>query len=103
MMIAVEFFRQAISNVEPALGLTAMRKGGAVIQIPVPLSPRRRRSMAVKWIIAAARARKGKPMHLRLADELAEAHRSEGNAFKKKIELHKMAEGNRANAQMRWG
>ena len=112
----VEVLRAALANVMPTLGCTPVRKGASVYQVPVPLGERRRRSLAIKWIIGAARSRKGKPMSVKLFEEINDALAGEvrdrcraacpatpqGAAFKKKTELHKQAESNRAYAHLKW-
>ena len=94
----VEVFEQAIKNVEPTLEVIGRRIGGANYQIPIPVREGRRFTLAMRWIIEAARAKKGKIMAERLALEIIEASNNEGSAMKKKTDIHKMAEANRAFA-----
>ena len=99
---AMEVFNKAIDNVKPLLELKSRRVGGATYQIPVEVRGERGSSLALRWIRNAARGRKGKPMKQRLADELLDAYNGQGTAVKKKEEVHKMAEANRAFSHYRW-
>ena len=98
----LEVFKQAINNVRPILEVRPRRVGGATYQIPMEVRPERSISLAMKWIIEFARARKGAPMSERLAQEIIDAYRGEGASIKKKEDTHKMAEANRAFAHYRW-
>lgn len=95
-------FDTAISNVSPTIEVRSRRVGGANYQVPREVRPERRRSLAFRWIISAARAKKGKPMALKLADELMAAAKNEGSAVKKREDVHRMAESNRAFAHLAW-
>ncbi|MCM8772390.1 MAG: 30S ribosomal protein S7 [Candidatus Omnitrophica bacterium] len=95
-------FKRALNNVKPKLEVRPRRVGGATYQIPMEVPPHRSLSLAIRWIVESARARKGKPMALRLVDEILEAARGEGPSVKKKEDTHKMAEANRAFAHYRW-
>lgn len=95
-------FLKAINNVKPVLEVRPRRVGGATYQIPVEVSPRRRESLAIKWIIRAARERNEYRMVERLANELIDASKGTGEAIKTKETTHKMAEANRAFAHFRW-
>ncbi len=95
-------FQKAINNVRPSLEVRPRRVGGATYQIPVEVPPRRRDSLAIKWIIQAARAQGKYQMVERLAAELIDAAKGQGTAVKKKEDTHKMAEANRAFAHFRW-
>jgi|UniRef100_A0A7C3YSF0 small subunit ribosomal protein S7 len=95
-------FQKALNNVRPLLEVRPRRVGGATYQIPVEVPPRRRDSLAIKWIIQAARARSEYRMEERLAAELIEAAKGQGAAVKKREDTHKMAEANRAFAHFRW-
>ncbi|KAG8564945.1 hypothetical protein GDO81_012644 [Engystomops pustulosus] len=97
-------FHQALEQCTPIIGLTSVLKGGKSYQVPVPLTDKKRRFMAMKWIITEGREKKARRtcMYDRLADILLEAFRGEGNIIKKKHDLHKMAEANRAFAHFRW-
>ena len=98
----LKIFHKAIDNVKPILETRPRRVGGATYQVPVEVRPERQISLAIKWIINAARNRSGKPMKERLAEELIDAFHNRGAAVKKKEETHRMAEANRAFAHYRW-
>lgn len=98
----IAVFETAIQNVAPSIEVRSRRVGGANYQIPREVNPARRRALAFRWIIAAARGGAGKPMAVKLADELLAAAKSEGAAFKKKEDIHRMAEANRAFAHFAW-
>ncbi len=95
-------FETAITNVSPTVEVRSRRVGGANYQVPREVRPERRRSLAFRWIIAAARAGKGKPMAQKLANELMAASKNEGSAIKKREDVHRMAESNRAFAHLAW-
>jgi small subunit ribosomal protein S7 len=94
----ITIFEKAIENATPLLEVTSKRIGGANYQIPREVRPERKFFLATHWIIDAARAKKGKPMAVKLAEELILAARNEGAAIKKKQDTHRMAEANRAFA-----
>ncbi|MEK7212488.1 MAG: 30S ribosomal protein S7 [Patescibacteria group bacterium] len=94
----VAIFEKAIQNASPMLEVASRRVGGANYQVPREVRPERRFILAARWIITAARSRKGKPMAIKLGDELLAASKNEGAAIKKKLDTHKMAEANRAFA-----
>jgi small subunit ribosomal protein S7 len=98
----VDVFEQAIRNTTPMLEVKPRRVGGATYQVPVEVRSDRRLALAMRWILQAARARKGRPMAERLAAELMDAANNTGVAVKKKEDTHKMAEANRAFAHYRW-
>ena len=98
----LEVFEQAMRNVMPQLEVRSRRVGGATYQVPSEVRPSRRNALAMRWIILAARARSGKPMADRLAAEILEASRGQGTAVKRKEDLHRMAEANRAFVHYRW-
>ena len=98
----IEVLTKAIDNVRPLLELKSRRVGGATYQIPVEVRGDRGSQLAMRWMRNAARGRKGKPMQQRLADEIIEAFNGQGTAVKKKEEIHKMAEANRAFSHYRW-
>jgi len=98
----VEVFDTAIKNVRPILEVRARRVGGATYQVPMEVRPERSLDLAMRWIIGNSRARKGKPMAAKLAEELAAAVNNEGASVKKREDMHKMAEANRAFAHYRW-
>ncbi|HOM26489.1 MAG TPA: 30S ribosomal protein S7 [bacterium] len=95
-------FKKALNNVKPKLEVRPRRVGGATYQIPMEVPAHRSLSLAIRWIVESARSRKGKPMALRLVDEILEAAKGEGPSIKKKEDTHKMAESNRAFAHYRW-
>ncbi len=97
-----EVFHEAIENASPMLEVRPRRVGGATYQIPVEVRPERRTSLAIRWLIQTAQARKAKPMAEKLADELMDAAGNTGATIKKKEDMHKMAEANRAFAHYRW-
>ncbi|MBN2379096.1 30S ribosomal protein S7 [candidate division WOR-3 bacterium] len=97
-----DLFERAFNNVKPVLEVRPRRVGGSTYQVPVEVRPRRRESLAIKWIIKAARERSEYRMSERLANELLDAAQGQGAAFKKKEDTHKMAEANRAFAHFRW-
>ena len=95
---AIDIFEQALHNVGPILEVKSKRIGGANYQVPVEVSKERKNTLAMRWIIIAARAGKGKPMAEKLGLELVGAYNGEGAAIKKKDETHRMAEANKAFA-----
>jgi len=96
----LKLFKTAVENIKPEIEVRSKRVGGATYQVPTEVNPKRKQSLAIRWIIQAARARSGKPMYLCLADELIAAYRKDkdGAAFKKRENVHKMAEANKAFA-----
>ena len=99
---ALELFEQAVRNAAPVLEVRSRRVGGATYQVPTEVRPGRRLALSMRWIVSGARARSGRPMAERLAQELLEASRGQGSAAKRKDDLHRMAEANRAFAHYRW-
>jgi len=95
-------FTKAIENIRPLVEVKARRVGGANYQVPIEVKPNRGSSLAMRWILGAARSRKGAPMAESLAEELILAFKKEGSAFKKREDAHRMAEANRAFAHYRW-
>lgn len=95
-------FEAAIQNISPTLEVRSRRVGGANYQVPKEVRPERRRALAFRWILAATRGTKGKPMYEKLADELMAASKEEGSAIKKREDVHKQAEANRAFAHLAW-
>ncbi|MCB2264013.1 MAG: 30S ribosomal protein S7 [Candidatus Thiosymbion ectosymbiont of Robbea hypermnestra] len=98
----LELLDQAMENVRPVVEVKSRRVGGATYQVPVEVRPTRRNSLAMRWLIDAARKRSEKSMALRLAGELMDAADSRGTAFKKKEDTHRMAEANKAFSHYRW-
>lgn len=99
---ALKIFKKAVENVKPVLEVKTRRVGGANYQVPVEVNPFRRQSLAIRWLIQYSRDRAGKTMVDRLADELLDAANSKGGAMKKKEDVHRMAEANKAFAHYRW-
>jgi small subunit ribosomal protein S7 len=98
----IDIFEQAIENVKPLLEVKSRRVGGATYQVPVEVRTVRRQTLALRWIVDMARKRNERTMDERLANELFEAANERGNSFKKKEDMHKMAEANKAFAHYRW-
>jgi len=98
----VKALNKAVDNVRPRLEVKSRRVGGATYQVPTDVTPARGTSLAMRWIRDYARNKKGKPMEIKLAEELVSAYKSEGPAIKKRDETHKMAEANRAFSHLRW-
>ena len=99
---SMEVFEQAVRNATPSLEVRSRRVGGATYQVPTEVRPERRMALAIRWLISGARARGGRPMAQRLSQELMEASRNQGSAVKRREDLHRMAEANRAFAHYRW-
>ena len=95
-------FKKAIENVKPMLEVKSRRVGGANYQVPVEVNPFRRQSLAIRWLLQYSRERAGKTMIDKLADELIDAANARGGAIKKKEDVHRMAEANKAFAHYRW-
>ncbi|MGI6484051.1 MAG: 30S ribosomal protein S7 [Candidatus Dojkabacteria bacterium] len=98
----IAFVSKAIDNVRPALEIKARRVGGANYQVPMPVSPRRQETLAVRWIVEASRKKSGKSFDEILKDVLVDSYKGEGDAVRKKEEVEKMAEANKAFAHFRW-
>lgn len=99
---AVAIVEQAVQNATPLLEVKPRRVGGATYQVPIQVRANRSMSLALRWLIGAARARKGKPMAERLAAELMEAAQGQGAAVKRREDTHRMAEANKAFVHYRW-
>jgi small subunit ribosomal protein S7 len=99
---AVKVFKKAIDNVKPALEVKSRRVGGSNYQVPIEVRPTRRASLAIRWLITYAAARGEKTMQDKLAGEILDAANNRGNAIKKREDVHKMAEANKAFAHYRW-
>ncbi|WP_419164782.1 30S ribosomal protein S7 [Candidatus Palauibacter sp.] len=99
---AMNVFRQALQHVKPILEVRSRRVGGATYQVPMEVSYRRRDSLARRWLVQHARGRSGKTMAQRLAGEFLEAARGDGGAVRKKEDVHRMADANKAFAHYRW-
>jgi small subunit ribosomal protein S7 len=98
----VQLFHQALDNVMPSVEVRSRRVGGATYQVPVEVRPARRQTLAMRWVIDAARKRSEKSMAHRLAHELLDAAENRGTAVKKKEDTHRMAEANKAFSHYRW-
>ncbi|MDE0934848.1 MAG: 30S ribosomal protein S7 [Mariniblastus sp.] len=99
---AIEVFTTAVENVKPHLEVRSKRVGGASYQVPMQVSRSRQQSLAIRWLLTAIRDKKGRPTHLRLADELVAAYNREGAAMTKRENTHRMAEANKAFAHFAW-
>ena len=98
----LELFETALKNTAPQVEVRSRRVGGANYQVPREVRPERRQALSMKWIVEAARSKKGQPIHLKLADEIIAASKNEGEAVKKRENVHKMAEANKAFAHFAW-
>ena len=98
----LEVFEAALKNTSPAMEVRSRRVGGSNYQVPREVRPERRQALSMKWIVEAARSKKGKPMAQKLADEIIAASKNEGEAVKKRDNTHKMAEANKAFAHFAW-
>jgi small subunit ribosomal protein S7 len=99
---ALKIFKKAVENAKPVLEVKTRRVGGANYQVPVEVNPFRRQSLAIRWLLQYSRERSGKTMVDKLADELIDAANARGGAIKKKEDVHRMAEANKAFAHYRW-
>ena len=98
----IEAFTTAVENVKPYIEVRSKRVGGASYQVPMQVSRARQQSLAIRWILNAVRDKKGRPTHMRLADELVAAYNREGVAMTKRDNTHKMADANKAFAHFAW-
>ena len=98
----LEIFLQALDNITPEMEVRPRRVGGATYQVPVEIRFDRRNSLGIRWLVTAARSRKGRPAYLSLADELLDAYNHTGAAVRRREDTHRMAEANRAFAHYRW-
>ena len=99
---AIELFSKALKNVSPSVEVKPRRVGGATYQVPIEVAPSRREALAMRWLLAAARSRNGKSMSEKLAGELMDAANNSGGAMKRREEVHRMAESNRAFSHYRF-
>ncbi|TLD40564.1 MAG: SSU ribosomal protein S7p (S5e) [Candidatus Jettenia ecosi] len=99
---SLEVFEIAVNNVKPLVEIKSKRVGGATYQVPVEVPKQRQQSLAFRWIIDAAKGKKGRPMYQRLADELIDAYKKQGAAITQRENTHKMAEANKAFAHFAW-
>lgn len=98
----LEVFKRAIENLKPWVEVRSRRVGGATYQVPMEVRPDRRQALAIRWLIAYAQGRKGRSMQEKLAEEITEAFNGTGGAIRKKEDVHRMAEANKAFAHYRW-
>ena len=98
----LKVFKKAVDNVKPQVEVKSRRVGGATYQVPVEVNPRRQLTLSLRWIVSAARSRGERTMVQRLAGEFMEAIENKGSSMKKKEDVHRMAEANRAFAHFRW-
>ena len=98
----ITLFETALENVKPHIEVRSKRVGGASYQVPMQVNRARQTSLAIRWILIAVRDKKGRAMHLKLADELAAAYNKEGAAMTKRENTHRMAEANKAFAHFAW-
>ena len=98
----INIFNDAIKNVRPSVEVRSRRVGGATYQVPVEVKPKRSQALALRWLIDASRKRKDKKMSDKIFNEIYDAYQNRGSAIKKKEDMHKMAESNKAFAHFRW-
>ena len=98
----IEYFHDALNNVKPSLEVRSRRVGGATYQVPMEVRPKRAQALAMKWIVDSAIKRNEKTMKERIASEIMDAFNNKGNAVKKREEIHKIADANRAFSHFRW-
>jgi small subunit ribosomal protein S7 len=98
----LDVFTQAVENVKPSIEVRSKRVGGATYQVPTPVNSKRQQTLSIRWILQAARAKKGRPIHLRLAEEFINAYRREGTAMTTRDNVHRMADANKAFAHFAW-
>ena len=99
---SIEVFESAVENVKPYIEVRSKRVGGASYQVPMQVNRARQQSLAIRWILGAVRDKKGRPMHLKLADELLSAYKKEGVAYTKRENTHRMADANKAFSHFAW-
>jgi len=98
----LEIFTQALENVKPNIEVRSKRVGGASYQVPMQVSRQRQQSLVIRWILEAVRGKKGRPTHLKLADEMSAAFKKEGAAITKRENTHRMADANKAFSHFAW-
>ena len=98
----MEVFSQAVENVKPHIEVRSKRVGGAAYQVPMQVNRIRQQSLAIRWILLEVRAKKGRPKHLQLAEELVAAYKKEGAAMTRRENVHRMADANKAFAHFAW-
>jgi len=98
----LEVFETAVNNVKPLIEVRSKRVGGSTYQVPMQVNPRRQQALAIRWILAAARGKKAKPMAQKIAEELLAAYKKEGTAMTTRENVHRMADANKAFAHFAW-
>jgi small subunit ribosomal protein S7 len=98
----IKVFKKAMNNIKPAVEVKSRRIGGATYQVPIEVRPNRKQSLALRWLVTYSRERAGKNMTERLADEIIDASNNRGGAVKKREDVYKMAEANKAFAHLKW-
>ena len=99
---AIEVFEQAVENVKPFIEVRSKRVGGASYQVPMQVNRARQQSLAIRWLLIAIRDKKGRPTHIKMAEEILAAYRKEGAAMSRRENTHRMAEANKAFAHFAW-
>ncbi len=98
----LEVFTQAVDNVKPQIEVRSKRVGGATYQVPTPVSSKRQQTLSIRWLLEVIRGKKGRPIHVTMADEFVAAYKREGAAMTKRENVHRMAEANKAFAHFAW-
>ena len=98
----VEVFHEALDNIKPSVEVRSRRVGGATYQVPMQVNKVRQQTLSVRWLLMAAREKKGRPMHVKLADELIAAYNRDGAAISRRENVHRMADANKAFAHFAW-
>ncbi|MEO0530848.1 MAG: 30S ribosomal protein S7 [Planctomycetota bacterium] len=98
----IEVFTQALENIKPAIEVRSKRVGGAAYQVPMQVNRNRQQALAIRWLLIAVRDKKGRPTHLKLADEVVAAYNREGAAMTRRENVHRMADANKAFAHFAW-
>ena len=98
----INIFNEAINNIRPTVEVRSRRVGGATYQVPVEVKSKRAQALAIRWLVGASRKRKDKHMSDKIFNEIYDAYEKKGSAFKKREDVHKMAESNKAFAHFRW-
>jgi small subunit ribosomal protein S7 len=98
----IDVFTRAVENCMPAIEVRSKRVGGATYQVPMQVRKNRQQTLAIRWVLLSAREKKGRPMHVKLADELVAAYNREGAAISKRENVHRMADANKAFAHFAW-
>ncbi len=98
----IQIFEVAVDNIKPYIEVRSKRVGGASYQVPMQVNRTRQQSLAIRWLLGAVREKKGRPMHMKLADEVLAAYKKEGVAYTKRENTHRMADANKAFAHFAW-